>query len=202
MKNIIIRGLALIILCAFSTIVKAEETISKTEVWANARWLLFNKENEVEVIISDQVEDGCWTNSKSVKTVVELELKRSGYKLADENTMFSKRFYLTSLGYEASGTCIVTYRIELWWMINDEYFFNGHKTNSYINTQAWASYGVLSGPKNGINTRIKESYVEIIQSFLIKIDQIRNDTLEVIKEAADISKDESSIAFWSSYNLD
>ena len=110
--------LAYAILCVFSSVVKAGE--SATYVKENTRWIYMNKDTEFEVVISDHVVDGCWTNPSAVKTAVELELEKSGFKLADDNSVFTKTFYLSSTGYKTKqGFCVSDYSLELWSVIVD-----------------------------------------------------------------------------------
>ena len=58
----------------------------KTRVFVydiSPNWLILKQNTPFRVNVDDQVGDGCWTNTDAVKTAVELEIKRSGFKVVD-----------------------------------------------------------------------------------------------------------------------
>lgn len=165
-------------------------------------WLRINKNAEFKVIINDQVTDSCWTNATAVKTAVELELKRSGFKLSSEKNAFPFRIYLTTLGFEKAKICMVSMRMELWGFTSlDTFVKNDHKITSFLNYKFyWSRDGIVSGGKGNMSSWIKEDYIEYIQNLLVFIDKRKTAILEeVVKEA---EKDAAAKAFWSKYKSD
>jgi hypothetical protein len=195
--------LALVVTIIVAPPTKGEFTpISDTYIWGpDVRWLKLDKNTEFSVTISDQVSGGCWTNIKAVKTAVELELKRSGYNLAVEGPEFSTKIFMTSLGYEMGEQyCVATYSMKVLGGAIGYFNESGHSVKSAVNAWLWTSDGILSVGKSEMNSRLKNAYVEMIQSFLIIIDAKKKAALKAVKATARISPEAKD--FWSNYKLD
>ena len=203
MKNI--RGiLALVIAITFAPAINAAE-LTNTFIRGfekDVGWLGLNKEQKFEVKIIDSVKDGCWTNSKSVKTAVESELKRSGYKLADEYVVGPIIVYIYSVGYAVDNrkSCIVSYELDIQRMLADNFSSVKHHLRSWVYASLWTRSGVMNGPKNGINRKLKDNYVDLMQSFLTGIAEEKKAILEEIARANYVSS--AARAYWSNYKID
>jgi hypothetical protein len=196
------RLLALVVTISLAPATKAEE-ITNTIIWENSSsWMELNKGVEIRVEYSDGVKDGCWINAKTVKTAVELELKRSGYNITQEAEIAKFHIFLTSFGGDvfSEGSCAVAYDLGVWWWNKDEFSSNEHKITAYVNTPLWKSGGMLTGPKNGMNGRLKEKYVDLVQNFLNGIDVKRRAVLKEISESVTLTPEAK--AYWSNYKID
>ena len=174
---------------------------SDTYIWGpDVRWLNLDKNTEFSLTISDQVSGGCWTNIKAVKTAVEVELKRSGYNLAVEGPEFSTKIFMTSLGYEMGEQyCVATYSMKVLGGAVGYFNESGHRVKSAVNAWLWTSDGILSDVKSQMNSRLKNAYVEMIQSFLSIIDAKQKAALKAVKATSSISPEAKE--FWSNYKL-
>ena len=195
------RLFALVVTISLAPATKAEE-ITNTIIWENSSsWMNLNKGVEFQVKTLDSVKDGCWTNTKTVKTAVQTVLERSGYKIADEAVTITFQIFLSSIGGEAGGKlCAVTYDLEVRWRGSDEFSSSGHKITAITNTPLWEFNGILTGSKNEMNERLKEKYVDLAQSFLNEIDVKRRAVLKEISESATLTPEAK--AYWSNYKID
>ena len=192
---------ALVVTISLAPATKAEE-ITNTIIWENSSsWMNLNKGVEFQVKTFDSVKDGCWTNANTVKTAVQTVLERSGYKIADEAVTFTFQIFLSSIGGEAGGKlCAVTYDLEVRWRGSDEFNSSGHKITAITNTPLWEFNGILTGSKNEMNERLKEKYVDLMQSFLNDIDVKRRAVLKEINESATLTPE--ARAYWSNYKIE
>jgi len=192
-------GLAVTICLAPAT--RAEE-ITNTIIWENSSsWMKLNKGVEFRVKTLDSVKDGCWTNSKTVKTAVQKVLERSGYKIADEAVTVTFQIFLSSIGGEAGGgLCAVAYDLGVRWRGSDEFSSSGHKITAITSTPLWEFNGILTGSKNEMNERLEEKYVDLVQSFINEIDVNRRAVLKEISESATLTPEAK--AYWSNYKID
>jgi len=192
---------ALVVTISLAPATKAEE-ITNTIIWENSSsWMNLNKGVEFQVKTLDSVKDGCWTNTKTVKTAVQTVLERSGYKIADEAVTFTFQIFLSSIGGEAGGKlCAVTYDLEVRRRGSDEFSSSGHKITAVTNTPLWEFNGILTGSKNEMNERLKEKYVDLMQSFLNDIDVKRRAVLKEISESVNLTPEAK--AYWSNYKIE
>lgn len=194
---------ALMIGFVFSHSAKASDDF-KSETWVlgeRAGWLSLNKGEEFKVFITDSVSDGCWTNASAAQTAVELELKRSGFKVVDEASFLSNVLILNSVGYKlGDNSCAASYRLEVLNGITDAYYINGHRLKGYTRATLWEHGGILSGAKNSMNNRLKNSFVELVQKFLVQIDKNKEKVLKAAKENAEA--DGGAKTFWTNYRFE
>jgi hypothetical protein len=178
---------------------KDQPNLSETFVFGHdLAWLTLRKGGEFVVLPNDSVEGGCWTNIKAVKTAVELELKRSGFKVVEEDDNFSRSLIiLSATGYALSdNSCVASYNL-LWRRTAfEEKNFEGHNLSSLYRPVSWRSGGVMSGSKSAFNLRLKEAFVELVQSFLNGIDNEQ----QKIKDAATETASSGEVKdYWSNY---
>jgi len=195
------RILSLVVTITFAPVTQAQET-TNTIIWENSSsWMKLNKGVEFRVKTFDSVKDGCWTNAKIVKTAVQTVLEENGYKIADEAVTVTFQIFLSSIGGEAGGgLCAVTYDLEVRWRGSDEFNSSGHKITAITNTPLWEFNGILTGSKNEMNERLKEKYVDLVQSFINQIDVKRRAVLKEISESATLTPEAK--AYWSNYKID
>ena len=196
--------LALVVAITFAPAINAAE-LTNTFIRGFGKdvgWLGLNKEQRFEVKIIDSVKDGCWTNSKSVKKAVESELQRSGYKLADEYVVGPIIVYIHSVGYAIDDrkSCIVSYELDIQRMLADKFSSVKHHLRSWVYASLWRRSDVINGPKKGINRKIKDIYVDLMQSFLTGIAAEKKAILEEIARVDYVSSE--ARAYWSNYKID
>ena len=196
--------LALVVAITFAPAINAAE-LTNTFIRGFGKdvgWLGLNKEQKFEVKIIDSVKDGCWTNSQSVKKAVESELKRSGYKLADEYVVGPIIVTIHSVGYAIDNrkSCIVSYELDIQRMLADKFSSVKHHLRSWIYASLWTRSDIINGPKNGINRKIKDNYVDLMQSFLTGIAAEKKAILEEIARVDYVSSE--ARAYWSNYRID
>lgn len=164
----------------------------------NLEWLKVHKNSDFIVRISDQVTDGCWTNSEATKIAVELELKRSGFNVVKEIELKTIAFELSSVGYSVGNTnlCIVNYNFNANAIMENIYVLSGHEISSFNYGSFWERRGILSGPKQSMSDQIKTAYVETMQAFLIDIDE-KQDSL--FREIYKRSNSSEAKEFWGQF---
>ena len=195
------RLFALVVTITFAPVTLAQES-TNTIIWENSSsWMKLNKGVEFRVKTLDNVKDGCWTNAKTVKTAVQTVLEQSGYKIADEAVTVTFQIFLSSIGGKSGGEmCAVAYDLKVGWRGSDEFSSSGHKITAIVNTPLWEFNGILTGSKKEMNGRLKEKYVDLVQSFINEIDVKRRAVLKEISESATLTPEAK--AYWSNYNLD
>lgn len=179
---------------------------------------IFDEDQKFLVDVDDQITDGCWSNPNSAKTAVELELKRSG-RLADKNIewekMFAKTIYLEGFGFaigSSKSTCVVTLEAAVYSYrevvigrdlvkdeITDEYHYERIITATGLSTYLLGDGGgtsILTGSKDSMSTRIKNTLVEKIQHMLLETNTSQKTTLiNAVREKALIEFPDSSEKF-------
>ena len=149
----------------------------------------------IRVLIDNQSEDSCWSNDNIAKTAVELELKRSGFTTKDEFSSLSA--VLKVLAYETSSTtCVASFHTDINIMFVEKRFENDspEPIKSFLSRTLWSTTGVLSGAKSQQNQRLKETFIENIQSFLNQYNDRKEELLEEI--LADEDALETTRQFW------
>lgn len=166
------------------------------------RWLLLNNsaKKSVEVIIDDQVSNGCWTNSDAVATAVKLEFQRSGFDVTPTNEdLFRHQALLKAIGYSTnSSLCVISYSFHFRVIDVQERSFGGdnHTVTSLVYSDLYSNNGILSG--GDTNSRLKTTFVEATQSFLVDISEYQKSLLEQIRK----NTPQEGKSFWQSYSLE
>lgn len=173
----------------------------------NPAWLYVTKDMELTVVSSDQVSDGCWTTAQQSRNAVALELQRSGYTalVPKDNEAKGSTFYLSSIGYkQTDGTCIVSWYIELWTQqVTTMRFDKVNRVARLGRSLLWENAGVLSGPPSDMSQRVKQTFVDAAQHFLVSLVEKRQEALSAIRKSAEMSKKDEPKAheYWSNYQL-
>jgi hypothetical protein len=162
-------------------------------------WLAFYSADEVKVVVSDGVKDGCWTNPAAAKTSVELELARSGYKLnADEDSLVH-RIVISAIGYATDdGLCFVSYDIALNMIELDTHSSDeiGEDLVSLFYRDVYTTGGIMSGPKSGMNSRLSDALTTLIKGLLVEGEKERSRLVSQLKEPED---EDGYNAMWINY---
>ena len=179
--------------------VSAEENKSKTFTSIydqNLGWLHISRENtKFEVFVDDQVSGGCWKKSKAAKNAVELEIKRSGYKIADDSSFLPNQIILFALGYKTKADlCIVSHKMLIMRPIFDRYQQDNHTLTSLSYTKLWDKSGILSGGEQYANIDLKEQFVENIQAFLLEIEKSKIDIYGAITKSFEVKPE--AVKYW------
>lgn len=157
-------------------------------------WYRITETNSYDVAISNGVDDQCWTGEAPTKTAVELEIKRSNLPVKSD-ALIPVLISLNSIGYALnSSSCVVTHELTVSIPDIEERNQEGYKLSSIQYRQLWKDNGVMSGAKADINFRLKEQYVQSIQSFLNEIDVRQNSVLAEIQSSEQASDTVKS--FW------
>ncbi|WEJ31627.1 hypothetical protein [Devosia sp. SD17-2] len=77
----------------------------------------------VELIVDDQIEGKCWTNTSAISAKIRVELEKFGISVYTEklatNTVFSPVLHIGGLGYRmGNGVCTGQARFELYYFGN------------------------------------------------------------------------------------
>lgn len=181
--------------------VYAKEAKSNTVVFAGLPpvWLSISNKRKVMVTVSDQVSDGCWTSVNATKTAVELEMKRSGFKLSSDGGLGTISIFLTALGFEKAGICVVSQKMEVWITIVNKWTSNGHEVVALVNTQIWRRNGISTGGKGIVSNGLKDGFVGYAQQFLVDIDKRKEIMVEQIRKNA---TNKAAKAYWTNYKID
>ena len=185
-----------ILLLASATASLASDFASDTFVFgADARWMHIDQQREFFVEISDQVSNGCWTNSEAVKNSVELELTRSGYLLSDKSKLNSLDVYIKSVGFGVNErTCAVSYNLSVSGPYFTRYVSGNHRIEALNYSPFFTGRGITTQPKGDIDQKLRETFVNLIQEFLVEIPRQQK---KFLQSAASKAKEEDARLYWS-----
>lgn len=162
----------------------------------NPHWLSVNRGSAARVVLDDQVSDGCWKNPGSSKTVVEVELVRSGFSVSDDKGVLV--VIVQAVGYKTSS-CVSLYKMKVSKnLVINSYYSAGHNITYIREEPLWEAAGVMSGGAD-LSDRLKNAFGEMAQQFLVESSKERATILQKVREAADQPE---AKAYWSSYKLD
>lgn len=160
----------------------------------NPELILLAKRLPIRVLVDDQVKGNCWTNVNATKIAVELELKRSGYKLKKKGDKKFAFYWLTlsAFGYNKDGLCVASWELSLEYTATQITVVNGKLSTDknaltithYPDATLWKASGVMSGGSNYVSPRLKVRFVESTQKFLSEIDELREKALKEVQQSA------------------
>ena len=127
-----------------------------------------NGMDEVRLITSDQVDDGCWPRPKETKKEVELELIRS--KL-DVNPNGTPTIMLEAVGLGGAGRCVVRYDFYVFYCTNLKLPIRGNV--AFLCPSIWRSGGVSEYRKTEMQSRLNKAFVELARKFLYDLEKDR-----------------------------
>ena len=170
-------------------------------IFGDAKWLdFYSKSTKISVVIDNQTTDSCMSNDKTVKNAIELEFKRSGYKVVDGSVYFlPTQVYVFANGYklDVASSCVVAYRLSVRVASLDTFVKEKHTLKSMIYREIWSTGGIFTGPSRDMNFRLKQGFVNKTQSFLNEIDQNGKEVLKII--ATMKKADKGELDYWANY---
>ncbi len=148
---------------------------------ANPQWLMIDRNREVFVRKSDQVTGGCWRNTQRSIDEVSLELIRSGFDIAKTDD-FGTIAEVTAIGYALNQyNCAVIVQINVWTPVLQDVIVDGKEFTSIYRHKIWSTSSILTGPKNGMSSRVAQTHRHMVQSFLL---DLASETKNVLTQAA------------------
>lgn len=134
-------------------------------------WLKLINASGLNVAVSDEVDDGCWTNISSVRNAVELQLIRSGYETYsdDDQSAFAPTVRIEALGFKIPtvNACAVTAELsvmvaEMGDLESEEGFLRS------LYTYQIASYkGIFTVNKSDSNDSMRTQFEDLTQTMLV-----------------------------------
>lgn len=178
----------------------AEWTYVRADVgWLGLREFVGNKDIGFNIIIDDQVNDGCWATPQAARTAIELELKRSDIQVKPGLYGMGIDIVVSALGMQVGeGYCAVSYSLEVSRMVLDPHGAGGHQLMGFTSAPIWSKEGILGGPKADISVRLKNQYIEATQSFILAIDSMSKEVLAKVRAHAE----GDAKLFWDAYRLE
>ena len=173
--------LALFALLSFDLVVPSEHALAddRIMVLTHPRWLEFGESASVFVTVADEIKDGCWTNSQAALNAVKLELSRSGFvhsgTLTDSSGQASTfEVELSGIGYETtSSVCAVNISLKLGTLTTTDLAYGEVTVTGLFQSTIDQRNMLLTGSKARMNQRIRDSFVEMIQSILLDSELIQ-----------------------------
>ena len=132
------------------------------------------KSSPLQVLVSDSVSGGCWTNTSRSKSMVERELLNAGYTNLQDSGSVDLRIYLEGTGYKSGGLCVVHIGLDVW--AGDFYsrFFEGNHFEIKSGKSDRNYWSILSGPKGGMSDRIYKELEGFVDTFVVEIQKEKN----------------------------
>lgn len=149
-------------------------------------WLKLINASGLNVVVSDEVSDGCWTNISSVRNAVELQLIRSGYETYtdDDQSAFAPTIRVQALGFEipSINACAVTAEISVMVAeIGDIESEEGFLRSIY--TYQLASYkGIFTANKSNSNESVRSQFEDLTQTMLVDAQKKKQDIRKALME--------------------
>lgn len=189
------KSIILTMLVILSTPVVCDYTAHRdvvTQLYGpNVRYLLIEPGMGFKLSIVDNVKDDCWTNSKSVRNAVALELARSGYASAQElGGRIIIEIVMTAVGDEVyNDFCVIAINMEVISTLLSRFSEYDSKRNkdmmlvSLTYAPIWKRLGIIKQPKAETNQSIKNIFVNMIQELLVDIPKNKMETLKAVDDS-------------------
>ena len=155
-------------------------------------WLKLHNADGLNVEVSDQVSDGCWTNISAVKNSIELQLIRSGYETytGEDTKAFAPTVWIQALGFGIPSVNACAVSAELSVSVADFGKLEWDQaTLSSLYKYELASYsGIFTAKKSASNESMKVQFEDLVQTMLVDVQKkkqsIRKDLLDQEQTAA------------------
>ncbi|WP_424832930.1 hypothetical protein [Ruegeria sp.] len=185
-----------------TTSLVSSEIADFTAFDVNLTLALLRKDQKIEVVVRDQVTDGCWTKSNAAKTAVEKNLIIAGYENivpADDNAFFT--IEVSALGYDTGGNnCAVYVSLRAISGEADRYYMNDHEVMAINLREQFSSSTLLTGPKSDMTSRINDTLYEKSDELIVAINAARNSLRKKISDTT-ISEQKKN-GLLSAFSLD
>lgn len=160
-------------------------------VFEDYQWYVVESAGEYDVVIADDVDDGCWTDPSRSSTKAALQLIRSGYEAnelsPEEASGITPMLLLSAVGYETGDfSCVVsaqvTVRVFDWGQVGED----PHAVTTFFNRDLWDTTFLLSGPKANMSERVSNAHEQLVEEYLVKLAtkriEFEKSTLESLKD--------------------
>lgn len=166
---------------------------------AQTSWLSLSSKTPIKVLIKDDVNGGCWTNTRAVKTGIELELTRSGYVITDSDKDADYYIEFSGLGgnFGEADSCVISWHFEIQKYVINRHSSDDHVLNEGMWVTVWRRYQLFSNDKADTNNIMKQRAVEKAQEFLVEIPKAQRNAIEKILESEHASS--SAKNYWSKF---
>ena len=90
--------------------------------------------------------------------------------------------------------------MRVYWYIFDTASFDGHDAQYMFDTKLfWINTGIITGPKDKMVESLKQDFVDTIQSFLIDIDEKKQEVLKNLRRDA---IETEARKYWNNYKIE
>ncbi|WP_417826002.1 hypothetical protein [Thalassospira povalilytica] len=186
-----IKSLFLLLLFFGSTTHANAEDQFAPIVLEHLTWFRFGTSNPVDVVIDDNVTDGCWTTTSATETSIKLELKRSEFLLSDTSEGFPIQLKVSATGYQLNEyTCVASIRLSVIPLIIETIQPKDFAIHAGMYSEIWAMSTLMSGPKSDMSKRIKDAFVEMTQRLILDIDEHTSSFEKQLSEIDGITPEE------------
>ena len=169
----VVRIRVLFVLVAFWLLLFSQVTTAAS-VLAKAFFGSFDFKNSVVYLsLGDQVKDGCLPTPAAIKNAWEVELRRLGFQVVSEWDPSYYEFSVLALGYAHNKTnCSVILESEvfsLWVNVTIH-----SRLTKYAPISLWEKLAILSGPKEDMQSRIRDKARDHVNEFFLAVSQAKD----------------------------
>ena len=129
---------------------------------------------EIDIVISDQIKDGCLPRPKELGKIIELELLRSGISIG----LSSAVFYVSTTGFEnkfksggKTGVCTAHLDVSLGIFSLVKLDWNDSSDMSFV--EVWSRGSILVGSRDGFQNYLERRTSEIMRDFAYDLEKDR-----------------------------
>ena len=160
-------------------------------VFEHLSWFRFGSSSPVDVVVNDNVTNGCWTTAKVSETGVKLELKRSSFLLADTSEGLPIQLMLSASGYELdNNSCVVSIDLSVSGLIVETIGPDDLAIHAGMYSEIWSNGALMSGPKSDMSQRVKNKFIEIAQQLILDIDKRKAEFEKRLSQIEGFSQEE------------
>lgn len=130
--------------------------------------------NTVNIFVSDEVSDGCWTNSRAIEAKMRLLFEQNGINVELEDlaffTVHARFVYANAVGYRTNGLCVGSARFAVYY--NSSTILGGFdglpefRTSGLVETNNSSS--VFSNSRD-LNQQLTDFFEESATSFVADV---------------------------------
>jgi len=163
-------------------------------IFIDPSWAFVERTGVFNVVVSDQVTDGCWATTDRSKTKASLQLVRSDYEVKQDESdqsLFAPTVTLTAVGYGVSDySCAVSVLAEVTTIGSRSLTAENQTMGALYRYTLWSSSSLLTGSKSDMSDRIASEHEQLVERFLVALATNANDARsEVVKTAPDAQKE-------------
>lgn len=160
-------------LLAFNSHAQDEQSLDAMIFDHDLGWIKLHNAAGLNVEVSDQVSDGCWTNISAVQNAVELQLIRSGYETftGEDTNAFAPTVWIAALGFDipSLNACAVTAELSVRVPEFGELEWPEGTLSSIYNYQLTSYKGIFTAKKSDSDESVKAQFEDLVQTMLVDI---------------------------------